>query len=47
MVNEQDMEKALDVLDRQLIPNYAEIGFFFGIGRTTLIQRHKAISTLK
>jgi hypothetical protein len=31
MVNEQDMEKALDVLDRQLIPNYAKIGKKIGI----------------
>jgi hypothetical protein len=47
MVNEQDMEKALDALDRQLIPNYAEIGKKFGIDRTTLMRRHKGISTSK
>jgi hypothetical protein len=47
MVNEQDMEKALDALDRQLIPNYAEIGKKFGIERTTLMRRHKGISTSK
>ena len=47
MVNEQDMEKALDALDRQLIPNYAEIGKIFGIERITLMRRHKGISTSK
>jgi hypothetical protein len=49
MVNEQDMEKALDALDRQLIPNYAEIGKKnkIGIKRTMLMQRHKGISTSK
>jgi hypothetical protein len=47
MVNEQDIEKALDALDRQLIPNYAEIGKKFGINRIILIRRHKGISTSK
>ena len=47
MVNEQDMEKALDALDRQLIPNYAEMGKKYGIERTTLMRRHKGISTSK
>jgi hypothetical protein len=47
MVNEQDMEKALDALDRQLIPNYAETGKKYGIERTTLMRRHKGISTSK
>jgi hypothetical protein len=37
MVNEQDMEKALDALDRQLIPNYAEIGKKFEIKRIILM----------
>jgi hypothetical protein len=37
MVDEQDMEKALDALDRQLIPNYAETGKKYRIERTTLI----------
>src|SRR5450756_2686339 len=45
MVNEEDMEKALDALDRQLMPNYAETGRNFGIERTTLMRRHKGIST--
>jgi hypothetical protein len=41
------MEKALDALDRQLIPNYAKIGKIFGIERITLMRRHKGISTSK
>ena len=47
MVNEQDIEKALNALDRQLIPNYAKIGKKFGIKRTMLMRRHKGISTSK
>jgi hypothetical protein len=47
MVNKQDMEKALDALNRQLMPNYAEIGRIFGIERTALMRRHKGISTSK
>ncbi|PMD17236.1 hypothetical protein NA56DRAFT_648938, partial [Hyaloscypha hepaticicola] len=44
MVNE-DMEKALNALDRQLIPNYAETGKTHGIDRTTLMRSYKGIST--
>src|SRR5450756_2971681 len=43
MVNEQDIEKALDALNAQLIPNYTEIGQKFGVERTTLMRRWKGI----
>jgi transposase-like protein len=45
MVNEQDIEKAIDALDRQLIPNYSQVARDFGIERTTLMRRHKGICT--
>jgi hypothetical protein len=41
------MEKALDALDRQLIPNYAEVSKKIEIKRIMLMQRYKGISTLK
>ena len=45
MVNEQDMENAINALDTQLIPNYTQVGLKFGIDRTTLMRRHKGITT--
>lgn len=45
MVNEEDMKKALNALDRQLIRNYVETGKTYGIDRTTLMRRHKGAST--
>jgi hypothetical protein len=45
MINEQDMEKALDALNAQLIPNYSQMAESFGIERTTLMCRHKGICT--
>ena len=47
MVNEDDMRNAINALDAQLIPNYRQIGLKFGIDRTTLMRRHKGISTSK
>ncbi len=41
IVDEARIEKALDTLDRQLIPNYTAISKEFEIERTTLIRRHK------
>jgi hypothetical protein len=45
MVSEQDIEKAINALDRQLIPNYSQVARDFGIERTTLMRRHKGICT--
>jgi hypothetical protein len=47
MVNEQDMEEALNALNAQLILNYTQISKKFGIKRITLMQRYKGIYTLK
>jgi hypothetical protein len=47
MVNKEDMQKALNALDRQLIPDYAKIAKKFNLERITLIRRHKGISTSK
>jgi len=41
MVDEERMEKALNALDRQLIPNYSAIAKEFEIERTTLMRRHQ------
>jgi transposase-like protein len=43
MVNEQDIQKALDALNAQLIPNYSQVSRDYGIERTTLMRRHKGI----
>ena len=43
MVSEQDIEKAINALDAQLIPNYSQVARDFGIERTTLMRRHKGI----
>jgi hypothetical protein len=43
MVSEQDIEKAIDALNTQLIPNYSQVARDFGIERTTLIRRYKGI----
>jgi len=40
MVDEERIEKALNALDRQLIPNYSAIAKEFKIERTTLMRRH-------
>jgi len=40
MVDEERMEKALNALDRQLIPNYSATAKEFEIERTTLMRRH-------
>ena len=45
MINKQDMKKALDVLNMQLILNYSQIAEKFGVERTTLICQHKSICT--
>ena len=45
MVNEQDMEEALNALDTQLIPNYVQINSKYSIERTTLMRRHKGQTT--
>jgi hypothetical protein len=41
MVSEQDIEKAINVLNAQLIPNYSQVARDFGIERTTLMRRYK------
>jgi hypothetical protein len=43
IVNEEDIEKALDELNAQLLPNYTQITLKFGLERTTLMRRHKGI----
>jgi hypothetical protein len=43
MVSEQDIEKAIDALNAQLIPNYSQVARDFGIERTTLMRRYKGI----
>jgi hypothetical protein len=43
MVSEQDIKKAINTLDAQLIPNYSQVAKDFGIKYITLIQRHKYI----
>jgi hypothetical protein len=43
IVSEQDIEKAINALDRQLIPNYSQVARDFGIERTTLMRRYKGI----
>jgi hypothetical protein len=45
MVNEQDMEEALNTLNAQLIPNFTQISEKFGIKQTTLIRRFKGLCT--
>jgi len=45
MVNEQDMKKALDALNAQLIPNYTQTGLKYGIDRITLMRRYKGLCT--
>jgi transcriptional regulator of acetoin/glycerol metabolism len=45
MVNEQDIEEALNALNTQLIPNFTQISEKFGIERTTLIRRFKGLCT--
>jgi len=40
MVDEERIEKALNALDRQLIPNYSAIAKEFEIERTTLMRKH-------
>jgi hypothetical protein len=43
MVSEQDIEKAINALNAQLIPNYSQVARDFGIERTTLMRRYKGI----
>ncbi|PMD63791.1 uncharacterized protein K444DRAFT_522189 [Hyaloscypha bicolor E] len=43
MVSEQDIEKAINTLDMQLIPNYSQVARDFSIKRITLIRRYKGI----
>ena len=45
MVNEQDIEEALNALNTQLIPNFTQISEKFGIKQTTLIRRFKGLCT--
>ena len=45
MVNEEDMKKALDALNVQLLPNYAQVALKFGLQCTTLMRRHQGICT--
>ncbi|PVH91914.1 hypothetical protein DM02DRAFT_466125, partial [Periconia macrospinosa] len=44
MVNEADIQKAIDDLNSQGTPNYAKTARKFKIDRTTLMRRHKGIS---
>jgi hypothetical protein len=41
---ERRMEKALDLLNRELVPNYEAIAARAGLGRTTLSRRFCGIT---
>jgi ATP-dependent protease Clp ATPase subunit len=43
MGNDEDMEKALDALNTQLVTNYSYIAKKFNVSRTQLMRRHKGI----
>jgi hypothetical protein len=43
MVSEQDIEKAINVLNTQLIPNYSQVARDFGIEYIALMRRYKGI----
>ena len=45
MVNEEDIEKAINELNRQLIPNYRQISEKYGLTRTTLMRRFLGLCT--
>ena len=45
MVNKDDMKKALDALNAQLLPKYAQIALKFSLQRTTLMRQHQDICT--
>jgi hypothetical protein len=45
MVNEEDMEKAINELNAQLIPNYRQISEKYGLTRTTLMRRFLGLCT--
>ena len=45
MVNEKDMEKVINKLNRQLIPNYRQISEKYGLTRTTLMRRFLGLCT--
>jgi hypothetical protein len=47
MSHNERIELALALLERQLLPNYSKTTREFNIDRTTLIRRHKGISTLR
>jgi len=47
MVNEADIQKALDDLESQDVPNYSATAKKFRIDRRTLQRRHKGISKPK
>lgn len=47
MVNEADIQKALDDLESQEVPNYSATAKKFKIDRRTLQRRHKGISKPK
>jgi hypothetical protein len=47
MVNEADIQKALDDLESQEVPNYSAAAKKFKIDRRTLQRRHKGISKPK
>ena len=42
---EDQMQEALALCDRELIPNYSEIARIFPFDRTTLMRRHQARTT--
>jgi hypothetical protein len=42
---EYRMEKVLDLLNRELIPNYKSMALRAGLERTTLSRRHRGITT--
>jgi antitoxin component of RelBE/YafQ-DinJ toxin-antitoxin module len=45
MVNEEDMEKAINELNAQLLPNYTQVAEKYGLTRTTLMRRFLGLCT--
>jgi hypothetical protein len=45
MVNEEDIEKAINKLNKQLILNYRQISKKYSLTRTTLIRRFLSLCT--
>jgi hypothetical protein len=47
MVSEQDIKKAINALNAQLILNYSQVARDFNIKRITFMRRYKSIYAFK